>query len=355
MPAKRLHVASRPPIDADAAAAPGSGLFGLDTPLEAAGVVIVPVPFEATASYGGGTSRAPAAILKASHQVDLLDREHGRPYEAGIAMLPVSRRIQRLSDEAKAVAAPVIKRGSPDPSNARHSRAVAKVDAAGDMVNDWLRAQAKRHLDVGRLVGVLGGDHSVPFGLIAELADRHPGLGILHVDAHADLRQAYEGFTWSHASIMANVLERLRGVSKIVQLGIRDFGECELARIEEPGSRLRTWFDADVKRELATGGSWDRVARAAIKQLPKKVHVSVDIDGLDPGLCPHTGTPVPGGLAWAELCHLLVLLAESGKTVVGFDLVEVSPGPRGNEWDANVGARTLYKLIGCALRSRTPR
>ena len=195
----------------------------------------------------------------------------------------------------------------------------------------------------------------VPFGLIAELADRHPGLGILHVDAHADLRKAYEGFSWSHAGIMGNVLDRLSDVSKIVQLGIRDFGESELARIEEPGSRLRTWFDADVKRDLAAGGSWDRIARDAIQQLPETVHVSLDIDGLDPGLCPHTGTPVPGGLAWAELCHLLVLLAESGKTVVGFDLVEVAPGPRGSEWDANVGARALYKLIGCALRTRASR
>ena len=355
MPSKRLRVVSRPPVDADAAAAPGSGLFGLDTPPDAAEVVVIPVPFEATTSYGSGASRAPAAVLKASHQVDLLDREHGRPYEAGIAMLPVSRRIQRLSDEAKTVASPVIRRGSPDPTNPRHSRAIAKVDAAGDMVNDWLRAQAKKHLDAGQLVGVLGGDHSTPFGLMAELAERHPGLGILHVDAHADLRHAYEGFTWSHASIMRNVLDRLRGVAKIVQLGVRDFGESELACIEESGSRLRSFFDADVKRDLLSGATWDGIAKAAIKQLPKKVHVSIDIDGLDPSLCPHTGTPVPGGLSWAELCHLLVLLAESGKTVIGFDLVEVAPGPRGNDWDANVGARTLYKLIGCALRTRTAR
>ena len=337
-------------FDPDAAAAPGAGLFGLGTDLSEAGVVVVPVPFEATTSYGGGTSRAPAAIKKASHQVDLLDREHGRVYEAGLAMLPVPARIQRLSDEAGKAAAPIIRRGGPEPGNRRHQRAVAKVDAAGETVNDWLRRTAARHLDAGRLVGVLGGDHSTPYGLIAELSERHPGLGILHVDAHADLRLAYEGFTWSHASIMRNVVDRLPGVKRLVQVGIRDFGESELACIEQSKGRIRTWFDADVKRDLLSGGSWNLVAREIVGQLPKKVHVSIDIDGLDPALCPGTGTPVPGGLSWEQVCHLLVVLAESGKRVVGFDLVEVAPRGRGDEWDANVGARLLYKLIGCARR-----
>lgn len=338
-------------FDPDAAATPGAGLFGLGTDLKQAGVVVIPVPFEATTSYGGGTSKAPAAIKKASHQVDLLDREHGRVYEAGIAMLPVPRKIQALSDTARKAAAPIIRRGGPEPGNRRHERAVEKVDAAGEQVNDWVRASAAPHLDAGRIVGVLGGDHATPFGLIAELAERHPGLGILHVDAHADLRLAYEGLAWSHASIMRNVVDRLPGVKRLVQLGIRDFGEAELACIEESKGRIRTFFDADVKRELLSGGSWDQVAWEAVEQLPAKVHVSVDVDGLEPWLCPGTGTPVPGGLSWEQFCHLLVVLAESGKRVVGFDLVEVAPRGRGDEWDANVGARLLYKLIGCAVRS----
>jgi agmatinase len=343
--------AKAPDFDPDAAAPPGSGLFGLGTAVEHAGVVVLPVPFEATTSYGSGTALGPAAIARASHQVDLLDREHGRVYETGIAMLPVSRRIRTLSDEAKRLARPIVRRGGPAPGNARHARAVARVDAAGEAVNAFVRREATRHLEAGRLVGVLGGDHSVPFALIELLAERHPGLGILHVDAHADLRPGYEGFAWSHASIMRNVVDRLPAVKRLVQVGVRDFGEAELACIESSGGRIRTHFDADCRRDLLSGGSWDATCRRIVKQLPRTVHVSFDVDGLSPELCPHTGTPVPGGLSWAEACHLLCVLAESGRRVVGFDLCEVSPGPRGDEWDASVGARLLYKLIGCAMRS----
>ena len=104
-------------------------------------------------------------------------------------------------------------------------------------------------------------------------------------------------------------------------------------------------------RHVLGGGHWDDCCRRIVGELPRTVHVSFDIDGLSPELCPNTGTPVPGGLSFAEARHLLRVLAESGRRVVGFDLVEVAPGPRGDDWDANVGARLLYKLIGCALRS----
>jgi agmatinase len=96
----------------------------------------------------------------------------------------------------------------------------------------------------------------------------------------------------------------------------------------------------------------DALCRRVVERLPRHVHLSWDIDGLSPDLCPHTGTPVPGGLSFAEACHLLRTVVESGRRIVGLDLCEVSPGPRGDEWDANVGARLLYKMIGCAVRSR---
>jgi agmatinase len=339
------------PFDPDAAAQPGSGIFGLTSSPADAAVVLVPVPFEATTSYGGGASRGPAAILEASRQVDLLDRDYGAVHEGGIAMLQIPAHVKRLDARARRSARPVIRAGGVRPGNARLERAVRAVDEAGEEVNEWVRAQAARHLDLGQLVGVVGGDHAAPYGLIAELASRHAGLGILHVDAHADIREAYEGFTWSHASIMFQVATTLPAVSRIVQVGIRDFGTRELEMIETSEGRIRTWFEADARRAMFGGATWDDLCRRAVEDLPVEVHVSFDIDGLSPDLCPHTGTPVPGGLSFAEACHLLLVLAESGRRVVGFDLCEVSPGPRGDEWDANVGARVLYKLIGCALRS----
>jgi agmatinase len=315
-------------------------------------VIVLPVPFEATTSYGGGTSRAPAAILAASRQVDLFDRETGRPYEAGIAMLPIPRRVLEWNREARPLAARVIRAGGNVRGRAALARALARVNAIGDRLNTWVRARTARALDAGKSVVVLGGDHSVPFGAIDELAARHPGLGILHVDAHADLRDAFEGFTWSHASIFHNVVTRIAGVARVVQVGVRDLGGREDAMIRSSRRRIVLYHDSEIGARLARGEPWARIAREIVSRLPAKVHVSFDIDGLDPSLCPHTGTPVPGGLSFGQAVALLSILEKSGRTIVGCDLCEVSPGPPGDEWDANVGARLLYKMIGFMLLSQ---
>lgn len=338
----------------DPSAASGhDGLYGLPSTPEEAAVVIVPVPWEATVSYGAGTADGPAAILEASRQVDLLDRETGRPYQAGIAMLPISPEVRAWSDHARQVALPVIQAGGPGEDDARR-RAVAEVDALGHRLNEWVYGQVNGLLQAGKLAGVVGGDHSAPFGAIRAVAERHPGLGVLHLDAHADLRRAYEGFRWSHASIMSNVLALLPGVARLVQVGVRDYSDEEDAFIRENPDRVTTYFDPDLRRGLFEGESWARIALRIVASLPREVYVSFDIDGLDPALCPHTGTPVLGGLSFPEATALLRLVVESGRRIVGFDLSEVAPGPGGGEWDGNVGARVLYKLIGFALMSRRP-
>src|SRR5262249_12119223 len=230
-------------------------------------------------------------------------------------------------------------------------KAVAEIDRAGERVNAHVRATVERWLARDKLVGVVGGDHSVPFGAIEAIAKRFPGVGILHVDAHADLRRAYEGFEWSHASIMDNVVRKVPGVARLVQVGIRDFCEEELDAVRASEGRVVTHFDLDWQRRMLRGETFGKLCEAAVAALPREVWVSFDVDGLDPALCPHTGTPVPGGLSFAQACVLLETLVESGRRIVGFDLNEVAPGPDGDEWDANVGARLLYKLCGFALRS----
>jgi agmatinase len=327
------------------------GIYGLPHGPEDARVVLVPVPWEATVSYGSGTADGPAAILKASRQVDLLDRDTGRPYASGIAMLPVPQEVRAWSDEARRLAQPVIEAGGPGEDRALRE-AVAAVDALGERMNAWVHEQTSRWLAAGKIVGVVGGDHSTPFGAIRAVAERHPGVGVLHVDAHADLRHAYEGFRWSHASIMYNVHAEIPGVSRIVQVGVRDYGDDEDALIHGDPQRLRTYFDPDLRRLLFDGETWGRLTGRIVADLPAQVYVSFDIDGLDPALCPHTGTPVVGGLSFAEAVALLRTLVQSGRQVVGFDLNEVAPDPTGtSEWDANVGARVLYKEIGFALMS----
>ena len=338
-------------FDPDAAASADAGLFGLPFSIDEARVVIVPVPFEATTSYGGGTVDGPAAVFEASKQVDLFDLEYGRVYAPGIAMCPIPDQVRAWNDEARALAEPVIANGGAGDDPALIAR-LERVNALSAQLNAWVAAQVEQLLDAGHIVGVLGGDHAVPLGSIATHAARYPGMGILHLDAHADLRVAYEGFTYSHASIMHNALAEVPGVARLVQVGIRDFGEAEHRAITAAGERIRTFFDADLARRRFDGEPWSSVLREIVDALPQQVYLSFDIDGLDPTLCPHTGTPVPGGLQFQEACALLAAVARSGRTIVGFDLCEVAPGPDGDEWDGNVGARLLYKMVGATLRSR---
>ncbi|MBX2797532.1 MAG: agmatinase family protein [Myxococcales bacterium] len=322
-------------FDPDGAAGASGGLYGLPCPLDEAAVRVIGVPFEATTSYGGGTSAAPRRILEASTQVDLHDLwlDPPDPWRHGIAMLPLDPALEQLNERACSLA----RTGSPAD--------LAQVNAIGEQVNDWVMQRTAEVLDAGAIPAIVGGDHSVSFGAIAAAARHVPGLGILHIDAHADLRDAYEGFVWSHASIFHNVLERVPQVGPIVQIGLRDIGHAEAARITATEG-LSAVTDREIARRLAEGEPFATIASEAIAPLPDRVWVSFDIDGLDPSLCPATGTPVPGGLTFHQALLLLDVLAKHSR-IVGFDLVEVGDA----EWDANVGARLLYKLAGLSLAS----
>jgi len=333
----------------DAAAKVGSGIFGLPHSRDESLIILLPVPFDATTSYGHGTANGPAAISQASMQVDLYDRRYGRIYERGIFLEPEEPQIRELSQQARALAEPLIEAGGAEPAD--HA-AVAQIDAAGDKVNRYTYEHTRHVLERGKLPGLIGGDHSTPFGAIRACAEHVAGrggqLGILHLDAHLDFREAYEGFRWSHASIMYNVLTQIPQVARIVSAGIRDFGEGEMDFGIEQGKRAVTYYDLDWAERLHGGEAFADLAREAIDHLPQDVYVSFDIDALEPALCPNTGTPVPGGFTFHQALIMLDLLRQSGKRVVGFDLVEVSPGEGSSEWDANVGARLLYKMCGIA-------
>ncbi len=338
-------------FDPGAAATEGSGIFGLPFSPEEAKVVVVPVPFAATTSYGGGAERGPEAILHASRQVDLFDIETGRPYEAGIAMLPLPSGVLAWHAEARADAQKITAVGGAIDGDAELMQALERVDAISTRVNDWVDGETARVLARRAFPAIIGGDHSTPFGAIRAVAAKHPGVGVLHVDAHADLRNAYEGFSHSHASIMHNVAKRIPGVARIVQVGIRDLSEEEHDFIRASNGRIVTHFDAHVAGRLLDGVSWTTIVESIVRDLPREVYVSFDIDGLDPTLCPHTGTPVPGGLSFHQASALVGAVAKSGRRIVGVDVNEVVPGPDGDEWDGNVGARLLYKLIGWMLVS----
>jgi agmatinase len=334
-PAIRGRAPLDPDFDPDA---PGDGtLFGLPHPVDEAGVVVLPVPFDATTSFGHGTAGAPEAVLEASQQVDLSDPETGEPWRAGIALDGPAPWLAEAVATALADAAR---------ARAGDGSALARVNAVGDRVADHVEAWTEARLARGQIPAVLGGDHSVPLGAFRAAVRRFPGLGILHVDAHADLRDAYEGFRHSHASIFFNALQ-LDGLDTVVQVGLRDLGTRERAlAAAEP--RVVWWTDDRIATHLHEGEAFGALVGRMLAPLPENVWVSFDVDGLDPALCPGTGTPVPGGLTWREAMTLLRALGTSGRRIVGFDLCEVGAHP----FDANVGARLLYKLSGWALATR---
>jgi agmatinase len=339
-----------PTFDPDAAAAPGTGIFGLPFTRDESRIVLLPVPFDATTSYARGTANGPAAIFDASMQVDLFDRRFGRVYEKGIYMEEEDGTIAALNQEACESADPIIAAAGAenmdDPQEAK--TLLEEVASACETVNNFTYAHTKKVLAEGKVPGLIGGDHSTPFGAIKACAEYAAaggggGMGILHLDAHMDLRDAFEGFGWSHASIMHNVLSRIPQVGALVSVGIRDFGERELTFARQRG--VKVFFGDEIEERLLEGEKFSELCKQIIGALPDKVYVSVDIDALDPWHCPHTGTPVPGGLTFNQATLILEALKKSGKKILGFDLVEVAPGESG-EWDANVGARMLYKLCG---------
>lgn len=337
-------------FDPNSTAVADSGLFGLPSTPEESLLHLIPVPWEVTTSYGNGASRGPQAILRASHQVDLFDIETGTAYQNGYFLLPSPAEIEAWNKEFKAKAARVleaIEAGRDDDPEAERLR--KEINAASHKVNEWVYQEAKKILAQNRFAAVLGGDHSTPFGLIRALAEKYKGdFGILHIDAHADLRDAYQCYENSHASIMFNVMEKLKthAPKMLVQVGVRDFSPGEHAYIESQ-PRIRTYFDPVLKRRLHRGENWQSICNEIVGHLPQNVYVSFDIDGLSPDLCPHTGTPVPGGLSFDEALTLLATIHESGRRLIGFDLNEVAePEDAEDDWDGNVGARLLFKLCG---------
>jgi len=329
------------PFDPSGVGAAGA-LFGLSYSEEEASLVIIPVPWEVTTSYGGGTSRGPQAIVEASSQIDLSLKSIVDPWSFKVAIQEVSKEVFQKSAQLKKEASKII-----DHLARTDEKLTPELKANQDRINDSCRvlhdkvySAAKQLIIQGKIVVVLGGDHSTPIGLMRALSEIH-NFGILQIDAHMDLRKSYEGFDHSHASIMRNAIE-LEGVTSLTQVGIRDFCEEELTFVKTCSKDIKVFYDEHLCEQLFEGVHFSKIVEDIISGLPDKVFISFDIDGLSPDLCPNTGTPVPGGLTFNQAIYIIDLLVKSGRKIIGFDLNEVSPG--NDEWDANVGARILYRL-----------
>lgn len=263
-------------------------------------VVVLPVPYEATVSYGGGTANGPAAILRASTQVELYDEQLGsEPFHAGLFTDPL-----------------------------------LDVSGTTEQVVGRIKARSGELMDAGKWVVMLGGEHAITPGGVAAAASRHPGLHVVQLDAHADLRQQYAGDAWSHACAMARCLDL--GVP-LTALGIRNYSVDEARSIREgiPGYRIVHAWEMDHEH-------WIERALDGLDEKP--VYLTIDLDYFDPAIIPATGTPEPGGGAWWPTLRFLDRLMKRAN-VVACDLVELAPSPGLHHADFTA-ARLAYKLIG---------
>lgn len=339
-------------FDPNGLAQKGANIFGLPFNLDSAQQVIIPVPWEVTVSYNAGTAKGPAAIFAASSQVDLYDPDLADAWKYGLAMDDIPTELeqwnQSLRPEAKGYIQ-FLENGGDIKKDPSMSKILLHLNEVCEDMNSWVQQRAKHFLDSGKQIALIGGDHSTPLGLIRELGCRHDSFGILHIDAHSDLRDAYEGFSYSHASIMFNAL-KVNSLTKLVQIGIRDYCQSEADLVRASGGRVVSFYDRDIKARMYDGASWRSICEQVINCLPENVYLSFDIDGLDPRFCPNTGTPVSGGLEAEQVLYLVKLLVESGRKIIAFDINEVAPGQ--DEWDANVAARLLYRIANLAAKSK---
>lgn len=341
-------------FDANGASNPNNNIFGLPFTEEDARLVILPVPWEVTVSYNAGTARAADHIFKASMQVDLFDAECNQAWKQGFFMRKPDRKVLLKSDYLRKEAELYIdytSKGELVEKNNFMCKSLKEINEGGVYLNNWVYEQTRQLLQDGKLVGLLGGDHSTPLGYFKAISEKYPDFGILQIDAHCDLRKSYENFNYSHASIMYNALKELPALSKLVQVGVRDYCQEEWDYLQQNKGRVTTFFDKDIKERLFEGDTWKKIADEIVEKLPTQVYVSFDIDGLDPKLCPNTGTPVPGGFETAQIFYLLKRVLQSGRTIIGFDLSETGVGDM--EWDSNVSARVLWKLCNLLVASNS--
>lgn len=281
---------------------------GLEPPFsefENSNILIWPVPFEKTVTYGRGTREGPGAIIEASRYMELYDEEIGRETaKIGIHTLPAFN-----------------------------------ADLEPEKTMPALQREAQKLLKIGKFLCMLGGEHSISAPVVRAFRAEFPNLSVLQIDAHADLRDSYDGTQYSHASTMRRILE----VCPAVQVGIRSLSAEEACAI--PRLPTRVFYAKDITGRM----DW---IDSAVNALTENVYLTIDVDGFDPSLVPSTGTPEPGGLTWNEVLGLIRVLALK-RSIVGMDLVELCGSP-GSHASSFLSAKLIYKTLGYIFQERIP-
>ena len=309
-------------------------------------VEFLAVPFAVTVSYGGGTQDGPENVLSASTQLDVSLPGLERPWELGFAWKTIGGDWRGQHAEARHYAEQIIEQlESGEELKTEHRERQKMIEALGDSVRSSVTKEVGRCLDAGAFPVLVGGEHAVSLGCY-DAAARQGDFGILQLDAHMDLREAYEGFKYSHASVMYNAIKEIPQLQTLAQVGIRDWCPAEAELVARSEGRIQVWYDYEMQAQALAGEAFVKTIQPIIAALPQRVWISFDIDGLDPSLCAHTGTPVPGGLSFAQALHLCLAVLDSGREIIGLDMVEVAGQP--HEFEGAVAARLVYAIAANA-------
>ena len=351
MPSSKLQKIAT--YDPSAFSLEGSNIFGLPFTNNESEVVVIPMPWEVTVSYRTGTAEGPKTMLSVSYQIDLYNQDIPDAWKLGIGLLPISSYWQKKNNLLRPKAEKCLDHlyTGGNAADKKVKKYYDEINAAGRELNDWVYKESKKLLDQGKSVCIMGGEHSVPQGYMKAISEKYSSFSMLHIDAHADMREAFEGFEFSHASIQYNAYKNIKNIDQFVLLGIRDYSQQEADRIKNSQGKIVAFDDISLKRRAYEGATWQQLCQEVAKPLSDKVYISFDIDALDPALCPHTGTPVPGGLESEQVFYLVETLIKQGKTIIGFDICEVAPGVN-DDWDSIVGARALYCLANLMAKSQ---
>ena len=328
-------------------------IFGFPGKEEDANIIIIPVPWDATVSYGKGTHFAPQAILKASTQLEFFHHDVENAFETNVFMTEVSSEWKKINNSCSEKSTEYFRyfeEEGEEKALGYFKNEIDNINHTQNVLAKNLKERCSSLLDQNKIVGVLGGEHSVPLGLIQAINDQYDDFGVLHIDAHAGLKDSYLGFEQSHASIMRNVLESCPNMSKLIQIGVRELSEEEFSFSKEE-ARIKTYYDWDLKNDVLKGESWLDIIKKIIDEMPKNIYISFDITGLKPYLCPNASTSMAGGIELNEIQLLFAQIINTDKNIIGFDLCEVSPN-MDNDIDAYYGAKALWELVCYTEKSR---
>jgi agmatinase len=327
--------------------------LGLETSYSNSQVIILPLPFEITTSVVSGCNEAPSQILEASESIDFLI-----PQFKDVILKDFHIYMEKPNSMFLKLNFPfyqeIIEKWKDHYYDIPLEEVYSEKFVISELYNinrefeklyDFSYKKVKEYLENGKLFGVIGGEHSVNFGVVKAVSDYYGGnFSILQIDAHCDLKNKYLGIEYSHASAMRNIFDNIPLIS-LTQIGIRDLDKEEL-ECSEKFDNIFTMFDYD-----SFNLDVSQIISLIAPTLNENIYLSFDIDGLDPSLCPNTGTPVPGGFSYNKILAILEgLFLNKGKKLIGFDLVEIGSNSEGGI-DANVGARLVYFLSTLMVKS----